>query len=87
MKKLRLIPIVILLPLLSGCIYTSFSYDGTVVKGKRLGCLYPFETGPFTYATSNVTVRLEGYKTDGGTDTAAAVTEAAVTAALKQAKP
>ena len=63
-----------------GC--TSTTIETPTLKLRRLSFLQRVEIPKLTMAT-NGAVTLQGYKTDGGSDAAAAIVSAAVSAALK----
>ncbi len=70
-----------------GCAYVSVSRGEVSVR--RLALLYPAEAGQVTVSSSasNEVWQITGYRSDGGASAAAAVTSAAVQAAVRAAAP
>lgn len=83
MKKHRLLPLLLLLSL-CGCTITVVKTPQWTLR--RVSFLQRIEM-PLVQVSTNGTVTLKGYATDGGIDAAAKVTEAAVSAAIKSVKP
>lgn len=74
----------LLIILLMGCTVTDLTTEKWHIH--RVSFLQRMEIPEVTIET-NGTAILKGYKSDGGSDVAAAVTRAAVSEALKSAKP
>ncbi len=74
----------LLLPLLAGCTLTNI--EGPNFHMHRLSFLQRIEWKRASIST-NGNMTLSGYDTDGGVEAAAAITAAAVSAAIKGAKP
>lgn len=74
----------VLLAGLTGCTVTKVTTPTWTLR--RVSFLQRLEI-PLVQVTTNGTVTLQGYATDGGVDAATKITEAAVGAAIKSIKP